>query len=86
MNITLSPELQRRIAQKVEGGEVGTAETLVKQALEFYLGYEEVETEEKEFCDKKAAIAEALEQGERGERRSAEEIFADLRARRFRSR
>ncbi len=42
MEITLSPELQRRIAEKVERGGVGTADTLVEQALKFYLDYEGV--------------------------------------------
>ena len=36
---------------------------------------------EEEFRETKAAIDEALEQGERGEGRPAEEVFVDLRAR-----
>lgn len=80
MNITLSPELQKRIAEKVERGDVGTAEALVEQALNFYLDYEEGEMDEEEFRDTKAAIGEAVEQGQRGEGRPAEEVFADLRA------
>ena len=80
MNITLSPELQKRIAEKVERGGVETADALVEEALNFYLDYEEGETDEQEFLDTKAAIDEALEQGERGEGRPAEQVFADLRA------
>jgi Arc/MetJ-type ribon-helix-helix transcriptional regulator len=80
MEITLSPELQRRIAKKVERGDVGTADTLVEQALNFYLDYEEDETDQAGFQETKAAIAEALKQGERGEGRPAEKVFADLRA------
>ena len=80
MNITLSPELQRRIAEKVERGDVGTADALVEQALNFYRDYEEGEMDEEEFRDTKAAIGEALEQGERGEGRPTEQVFADLRA------
>ena len=34
MNITLSPELQKRVAEKVERGSVGTADALVEEALE----------------------------------------------------
>jgi predicted transcriptional regulator len=80
MNITLSPELQKRIAEKVERDDIGTADAFVEQALNFYLDYEEGEMDELEFCDTKAAIDEALEQGERGEGRPAEEVFAALRA------
>jgi Arc/MetJ-type ribon-helix-helix transcriptional regulator len=68
MNITLSPDLQKRIAEKVERGDVGTADALVEQALNFYLDYEGSELD----------IAEKVE---RGEGRPAEEVFADLRAR-----
>lgn len=35
---------------------------------------------EEEFRDTNAAIDEALEQGERGEGRPAEQVLADLRA------
>jgi hypothetical protein len=81
MNIPLSPELEKRIAKKVERGDVGTADDLVEQAIHFYLDYEEGDMDEREFLDTKAAIDEALEQGRRGEARPAEEVFADLRAR-----
>ena len=79
MNITLSPELQERLAEKVERGDVGTADALVEEALNFYLDYEG-EMAEQEFRETKAAIDEALDQGERGEGRPAEEVFAGLRA------
>jgi len=79
MNFTLSPHLQKRIAEKVERGDVRTADALVEDALNFYLDYEEGEMDEQEFRATKAAIDEALEQGERGEGRPAEEVFADLR-------
>jgi Arc/MetJ-type ribon-helix-helix transcriptional regulator len=80
MNITLSAELQERIAEKVERGDVGTADAFVEEALHFYLDYDEGQMVEAEFHDTKAAIDEALEQGERGEGRPAEEVFANLRA------
>jgi predicted transcriptional regulator len=81
MNITLSPDLQKRIAKKVERGDVGTADALVEQALNFYLDYEGSELDEEDFRDANAAIGEALKQAKRGEGRPAEEVFADLRAR-----
>ncbi|MBI1791623.1 MAG: hypothetical protein HYR60_29185 [Acidobacteria bacterium] len=52
----------------------------MEQALNFYLDYEEGEMNEEEFRDTNAAIDEALEQGERGEGRPAEQVLADLRA------
>ena len=81
MNISLSPELQKRIAEKVERGDVGTADALVEQALNFYLDYEGSELDEEEFRDANAAVGEALKQAKRGEGRPAEEVFADLRVR-----
>ena len=81
MNITLSPELEKRIADKLQRGEVGSADALVEQALQLYLEYEEQEADQEEFTETEAAIVEALEQGERGEGRPAEDVFADLRAR-----
>jgi len=80
MNITISPELQRRIAEKVERGDIGTPDAFVERALSFYLDYEDGEMDELEFRDTKAAIDEALAQGERGEGRPAEEVFATLRS------
>jgi Arc/MetJ-type ribon-helix-helix transcriptional regulator len=80
MNITLSPELQERIAAKVQHGEIGSADALVEHALNFYFDFEEGGMDEEEFLDTKAAIEEALEEGDRGEGRPAEEVFAQLRA------
>lgn len=68
----LNPEFHRGISEKVERGDVDC------QALTFYL---EADLDSDEFADTKAAIDEALVQGERGEGRPAGEVFADLRAR-----
>jgi Arc/MetJ-type ribon-helix-helix transcriptional regulator len=81
MNITITPELQKRVAEKVERGDVGTADALVEQALTFYLDYAESAMDEEELLETKAAIDEALEQGQSGQGRPAEEVFADLRVR-----
>ena len=80
MNITLSAELEKRIAEKVERGEVGTADALVEEALTFYLNYEEGEMDELEFGQVKTAIDEAEEQLGRGEGRPVGEVFENLRA------
>jgi len=80
MTITLSPELQKRIAEKLGSGDARSTDALVEQALKFYLDYEDTEDDE-EFLETKSAIDEALEQAERGEGRPAEDVFAHLRAR-----
>jgi len=81
MNVTLKPSLQTRIDEELRTREFESAETLLEQALTFFLDYEEGEMGEEEVRETKAAIDGALEQGERGEGRSAEEVFAELRAR-----
>jgi Arc/MetJ-type ribon-helix-helix transcriptional regulator len=80
MNITLTPELQKRIAEKVQRGDIGSADALVEHALTFYLDFEEGGADEEEFLETNASIDEALEQGDRGEGRPAEQVFAQLRA------
>jgi Arc/MetJ-type ribon-helix-helix transcriptional regulator len=80
MNITLSPELQERITAKIRSGHVGSADALVEHALTFYLDFEEGGMDDEEFLETKAAIDEALEQGDRGEGRPMEQVFARLRA------
>jgi Arc/MetJ-type ribon-helix-helix transcriptional regulator len=80
MTITLSPELQKRIAEKVERDDIRSADALVEQALTFYLEFEEGGMDEEESFETKAAIDEALDQGDRGEGRPAEQVFARLRA------
>jgi hypothetical protein len=72
--------LQKRIAEEIERGDVGTADALVEQSLTFYLDYEEGEVGHDEFRKTKAVIDEALEHGRRGEGRPAEEVFAAMRA------
>lgn len=80
MNVSLSPELQKRIAERIERGEITNTNALVEHALNFYLDYEAVEAEQPDFVEMTAAIDEAIEQGDRGERRIASEVFEDLRA------
>ena len=45
MEITLRPELQRRIETKVQSGEYETTEALVQEALHWYLSMEDDEGE-----------------------------------------
>ena len=76
MNISLRPELQRRIATKVQSGEYESAEALVQEALQWYLSMEEDEGQIEEI---KAAVREGLEQAERGEGTSLEEFDQHMR-------
>ena len=80
MNVTLDPNIQTRIDEKLRRGEFESAEALFEQALTFFLDYEEVEPDEDEIRDTQVALDEALVQGERGEGRPAEQVFVALRA------
>ena len=80
MNISLSPELEKQIAQKVERGDVDSADALVEHALTFYFEYEHGELDDEELRETQSAIAEALEQGQHGAGRPAADVFSDLRA------
>ena len=79
MNISLSPELEKRIAQKVERGDVDSADALVESALTFYFEFEHGEMDVEELRETQSAIAEALEQGQQGQGRPAADVFSDLR-------
>ncbi|MBZ5727385.1 MAG: type II toxin-antitoxin system ParD family antitoxin [Acidobacteriia bacterium] len=77
MNITLRPDIQERIAEKVQKGEYENADALVQQALDWFLGVED----ERELEETRSAVEEARAQSARGEAVAAEEVFQELRAR-----
>jgi hypothetical protein len=80
MNITLRPDLEKRVAEKVRQDDVPSAESLVEQALTFYLDYDAGEMDEEEVRETRAAIDEARNQSLQREAVSAEDVFAELRA------
>lgn len=80
MNITLRPDLEKRVAEKVKQGDVPNADSLVEQALTFYLEYDADEMDEEEARETRAAIDEARDQSLRREAISAEDVFAEFRA------
>ena len=80
MNVALSRELEKRLAEKVERGEIQSADLLVEQALSFYLDYEAGAMDEQELRETQAAIEEAREQSRLGQAVPAEQVFAELRA------
>jgi Arc/MetJ-type ribon-helix-helix transcriptional regulator len=78
MNITLKPDIQKRIEERLRRGEFESAEAVVEQALTLFLDFEE-EMSEAEFLDSRAAIDEALDQAKRGEGVTLEEFENDMR-------
>ena len=80
MNITLRPETQKRINEKILVGDFESADAIVEQAVRFFLDYEEEEMDEAEFRETKAAIGEALGQADGGEGISLEEFDENMRA------
>lgn len=80
MNIALSPELEKLLAEKVERGEIQSADKLVELALTFYFDYEAGAIDEQEFRETQAAIDAAREQSRRGEALTARRVFEELRA------
>lgn len=74
MSFEMTPELERRVRERVEHGQYETVEALIAAAIERLLDEEGVESESTQ-----AAIRRALAQSERGEGRPAEEVFAEFR-------
>jgi len=80
MNVALSQELEKRLAEKVQRGEIQSADGLVEQAVAFYLDYEAGAMDDQEFRETQAAIEEAREQSRLGQALPVEQVFAELRA------
>ena len=79
MNLSLSPDVQRFIEDKVRTGRYATAEDVIHAAIsrlrrDEAIGHEELDE------DDLAAIEEGLAQANRGEGRPWEEVRAELRA------
>jgi Arc/MetJ-type ribon-helix-helix transcriptional regulator len=70
MNITLSPQTEERITEKIRAGDFASAEAMVEHAVKFYLHYEalidqsdeEPPMEQAEFREVQSAIAEGIQQ------------------------
>lgn len=76
MNVTLTPELERRVREKIERGDYENTDVLLRQALDWFLDMDD----EDELEETKAAIEEARAQSERGEATPADEVFEELQA------
>jgi Arc/MetJ-type ribon-helix-helix transcriptional regulator len=75
MNITLTPDLEKGVRERVERGDYENPEALVRDAVYRLIA------EDQELEETKAAISQALGESRRGEGRFAEEFFAELQAR-----
>jgi antitoxin ParD1/3/4 len=78
MNVSLTPELERRIAEKVESGLYTTASEVVREALR--LLFEADEKRARLIAKLNEDIQIGLDQIDRGEVVSPEELEAELDA------
>jgi antitoxin ParD1/3/4 len=78
MNVSLTPELERRIAEKVESGLYTSASEVVRESLR--LLFEAEELRERRRARLQDDILLGLAQLDRGEGIAGEHVFADLAA------
>lgn len=76
MTIDLTPNLERRVRERVDRGQYETVEALIAAAVERLLDEDDIESESTQ-----AAISRAVAQSGRNEGRPAEKVFADFRLR-----
>jgi Arc/MetJ-type ribon-helix-helix transcriptional regulator len=69
MNISLKPEVEKRVAEKVSSGEYSSPEAVVEEAVEAFL-----EWDARELDEAWEGVERALEQSKRGEGMSLEEF------------
>ena len=75
MKISLTPELERRIAEKVESGLYTTASEVVREGLRLLFSLDESREQRTERL--RADIQIGLESLERGESIPTEDVFAE---------
>ena len=78
MNVSLTPELENFVADKVKSGRYTSASEVVREALRLLEEREQLRNLQKQELQKK--IAEGLDQLRRGEGIPGEEVFAELDA------
>jgi antitoxin ParD1/3/4 len=79
MNVSLTPELERLVQEKLSSGLYTSASEVVREALR--LLQERDELRRLRFQELKAEIAKGIEAADRGELVPAEEVFQELRKR-----
>jgi antitoxin ParD1/3/4 len=76
MNVSLTPELERLVNEKVASGMYGSASEVVREALR--LLKERDQLREHRLAELKGNIAIGIEQADRGELMDGEEFFDQL--------
>jgi antitoxin ParD1/3/4 len=76
MNISLTPELERRISEKVQQGLYGTASEVVREALRRL--FDADEDRQRLVAKFNAELDEAIAELDRGEGLDSEAVFAEL--------
>lgn len=83
MPLPLSPELERRITQKIESGEYDSAEDVVSDAMD---ALSRLTEEEEQYAIRLEALRGEIQKGiddlDNGRHSPIDEVFARLRARR----
>ncbi len=78
MNVTLSPEHEKLVKEKLQSGEFDSADALVGHALQFLVAREEEDRRHRQAIREK--IDRGIEQLDRGEGIDGEQVFAELEA------
>jgi len=79
MNVSLTPELEELINQKVSSGLYHSASEVIREALRLLKEQDELQKFRLEQLRKEVAIG--IDQGNRGQVKPAEEVFRRLRER-----
>lgn len=80
MNVSLTPELERKVDEKINTGLYTSASELVREALRLFFQYEEVR--QRQIEDLNRGIDQAMRELDRGEGLSPDESRRRLRTKR----
>ena len=78
MNVSLTPELEKFVADKLKSGMYGTASEVVREGLRLLA--ERDQQREQKLQHLKALVKDGLDDIEAGRIRPADEVFAEIRA------
>ncbi len=79
MNVSLTPELEQLVAERVQSGMYHSASEVIREGLR--LLKEQEDLKQLRLSELRREIARGVEQAERGELVSSEEVFRNLRER-----
>jgi antitoxin ParD1/3/4 len=80
MNVSLTPEFERFVEDKVKSGDFGSASEVVRAGLRLLKEHDAEHQARLEAL--RQAVGEGLEQARRGQTKAGAEVFAGLRQRR----